>query len=59
MDYFLGSVKIMLIVYALAAVISLFVAWVIKGIFVAIRFKKTNGEARSMATSGTGPAGRA
>ena len=40
MDYFLGSVKIMLIVYILAAVISLAVASIIKGIFFAIRMQK-------------------
>ncbi|MBI5922688.1 MAG: hypothetical protein HY847_13725 [Betaproteobacteria bacterium] len=37
MDYFLGSVKLMLIIYALAAVISMLAAWVIKLIFAAIR----------------------
>ena len=37
MEYFLGSVKLMLIVYALAAVIAIGVAWIIKLIFAAIR----------------------
>ena len=37
MEYFLGSVKIMLFVYALAAVISFAMAWVIKLIFVLIQ----------------------
>jgi hypothetical protein len=38
-DYFLGSVKLMLIIYALAAVISMLTAWVIKLLFAAIRSK--------------------
>ena len=37
MEYFLGSVKLMLIVYALAAFISMLVAWIIKLIFSGIR----------------------
>ena len=41
MEYFLGSVKLMLIVYALAAFISMLVAWVIKLIFAGIRRRNT------------------
>lgn len=41
MEYFLGSVKLMLIVYALAALISMAVAWVIKLIFAGIRKQQT------------------
>lgn len=37
MEYFLGSVKLMLIVYALSAFIAMAVAWLIKLIFVVIR----------------------
>jgi len=51
MDYFLGSVKLMLIVYALAGVISMLTAWVIKLIFAAIRSK-----AAPAAASGTAAA---
>lgn len=38
MEYFLGSVKLMLVVYALAAFISMAVAWIIK--FVDGRIRK-------------------
>ena len=44
MDYFLGSVKLMLIVYALAAFISMLVAWTIKLIFAGIS-RRTAAEA--------------
>ena len=37
MEYFLGSVKLMLIIYALSAFIAMAVAWIIKLIFVVIR----------------------
>lgn len=40
MEYFLGSVKLMLVVYALAAVIAMAVAWIIK--FVDARIRKQN-----------------
>ena len=39
MDYFWGSVKLMLIVWGLAAFISFLVAWIIKLIFAVIRRK--------------------
>ena len=41
MEYFLGSVKIMLIVYALAAFIAMLTAWIIKLIFAGIRSQRT------------------
>ena len=41
MDYFLGSVKLMLIVYALSAFIAMAVAWLIKMLFVVIRRRST------------------
>jgi len=44
MESFGGSVKLMLFVYAVAVVISLITAWIIKLIFVAIQFRK-NGAA--------------
>lgn len=40
MDYFMGSIKLMLIVYALAAGISFAVAWIIKSLFASIKMKK-------------------
>lgn len=40
MEYFWGSVKLMLIVYALAAFISFMVAWIIKLIFAGIQMQK-------------------
>ena len=39
MDYFWGSVKLMLIVWGLAAFISFLVAWIIKLIFAVISRK--------------------
>lgn len=41
LDYFWGSVKVMLIVYALAALISMLVAWVIQLLFGVIRRQRT------------------
>jgi hypothetical protein len=41
LDYFLGSVKLMLIVYALSAFIAMAVAWLIKMLFVVIRRRST------------------
>lgn len=41
MEYFLGSVKLMLIVYALAAFIAMLVAWIIKLVFAGIRSRRT------------------
>jgi hypothetical protein len=40
MESFAGSVKLMLFIYALAAVISLATAWIIKLIFFAIQMQK-------------------
>ncbi len=63
MDYFLGSIKLMLIVYALAAVISLGVAWIIRCIFACIKMRKVKTHAALKHTAGaaqtSGPAGRA
>ncbi|MFA7279255.1 MAG: hypothetical protein WC100_04095 [Sterolibacterium sp.] len=53
MDYFLGSVKLMLIIYALAAVISMLAAWVIKLLFAAIRSKPVPAAAAGTATAKT------
>ena len=53
MEYFLGSVKLMFFVYALAAVISLIMAWVIKLIFVAIQAQKNRADARNDAKAET------
>jgi len=41
LDYFLGSVKLMLIVYGLSAFIAMAVAWLIKLLFVVIRRRST------------------
>lgn len=41
MEYFLGSVNLMFIIYAMAAVISFGVAALIKGIFACIKMKQT------------------
>ena len=45
MENFADSVKLMLFVYALAAVVSFTVAWVIKLIFAGIQRQKARAEA--------------
>jgi len=40
METFWGSIQLMFIIYALAAVISLATAWIIKLIFFAIQLRK-------------------
>ena len=46
MEYFWGSVKLMLIVYGLAAFIAMLVAWVIKLIFAGIRRQRDSAAAK-------------
>ena len=46
MESFWGSVELMIFIYALAAVVSFFIAWIIKLIFVAIKMQKARAEAR-------------
>ncbi len=53
MESVLGSVKLMLFIYALAAVISLATAWMIKYIFVVIQMQKKRADARKGAKDGT------
>lgn len=55
MEYFWGSVKLMLFTYALAAVISLIMAWVIKYLFVGIRMQKNRADARNSVKAATSP----
>jgi hypothetical protein len=55
MESFWGSVNLMLFTYALAAVISLLTALMIKYIFVVIRMQKIHAEASKIAKSGTSP----
>ena len=40
MDYFVGSIKLMFVVYALASAISMGVAFIIKGIFAGIKLRQ-------------------
>jgi hypothetical protein len=47
MEYFWGSVKLMLFVYALAAVVSFIMAWVIRLIFVGIKAQKAHADSRN------------
>jgi hypothetical protein len=54
MESFWDSVKLMLFVYALAAVVSFTVAWVIKLIFAGVQKQKVRAEARN-ATPETAP----
>ena len=49
METFGGSVKLMLFIYALAAVISLIIAWMIKYLFVVIRMQSNRAERRKKA----------
>ena len=56
MEYFWGSVKLMLFTYALAAVISLLMAWIMKYIFVVIRNHKNRTDARNGAKAASSPA---
>ena len=53
MESVMGSVKLMLFVYALAAVISLATAWMIKYIFVVIQLQKKRADARKGAKDAT------
>jgi len=55
LDYFLGSVKLMLIVYALSAVIAMGVAWLIKMLFVVIRRRSTVATPPPTAQAGAAP----
>lgn len=43
-ETFWDSVKLMLFVYALAAVVSLIVAWIIKMVFSGIRMRKARAD---------------
>lgn len=57
MEYFLDSVKIMFFVYALAAIISLAMAWMIKLIFAGVQKHNARAERRkavSAASEGKG-----
>ncbi len=58
-ESFWGSVKIMLFVYALAAVVSFFMAGVIKGIYSGISMRKARAEARSQRAEARAKAGAA
>lgn len=55
MESFWGSVKLMFFVYALAAVISLAVAWIIKLIFAGIRMQGNRAGARAEARAKSSP----
>ena len=56
MESFWGSVELMVFVYALAAVVSFLVAWIIKLIFAGIRRQKARADARAKAAAGPGDA---
>lgn len=61
MEYFWGSVKLMLIVYGLAAFIAMLVAWVIKLIFAGIRRQRVSAATKvdALAPSEAKPPGSA
>ncbi len=46
MESFWGSVELMIFIYALAAVVSFFIAWISKLIFAGIKMQKARAEAR-------------
>ena len=52
------ATKLMLIIYAMAAVVSFLVAWVIKLTFAVIRMHATRGAAPAKAPSASAQAGR-
>jgi hypothetical protein len=49
MESFWGAVKLMFFIYALAAVISLIMAWVMKYLFRGIQMHKSRADARNNA----------
>ncbi len=55
MESFWGAVKLMLFVYALAAVISFAVAWIIKLVFAGIRLQGTRAGASAEAKTKSAP----
>ena len=59
LEYFWGSVKLMLIVYGLAAFIAMLVAWVIKLIFAGIRRQRDSAAAKAPPAVDSKPAGSA
>ncbi len=59
MESFWGSVHLMLFTYALAAVIALLTAWMIKFIFVVIRLQKSRADAGKTAKGAPTPASAA
>ncbi len=59
MESFWDSVEIMVFVYALAAVVSYMVAWILKLLYAAIKKNKARAEARAeaRAQAATAPEG--
>ena len=54
-ETFWDSVKLMLFIYALAAVVSLIVAWIIKLVFSGIQMQKARAEAAPEPGPESGP----
>lgn len=54
-ETFWDSVKLMLFIYALAAVVSLIVAWIIKLVFSGIQMQKARARAASEPAPESGP----
>jgi hypothetical protein len=57
MESFWGSVELMVFIYALAAVVSYLVAWILKLLYRAIEKNKARVEARAAAAAGAAPEG--
>jgi len=53
MESFWGSIELMVFIYALAAIVSYLVAWVLKLLYIAIEKNKTRAEAVAEAVSGS------
>ena len=56
MESFWGSVELMIFIYALAAVVSFFIAWIIKLIFAGIKMQKARAATRAKPPPGSGNA---
>jgi len=53
MESFWGSIELMVFIYALAAIVSYLVAWVLKLLYIAIEKNKARAETVAEAVSGS------
>ena len=52
MESFWGSIELMVFIYALAAIVSYLVAWILKLLYTTIKKNKARAEAMAEAVSG-------